>query len=166
MSTAAAGILFSAAGASADVSVEACTGTSNQSFSPALTQTAQSVNFSAASSYTCTINGSSAVASFGTTATLSCLNVLAGLPPSDRTLTWTGGVGSATSTLHFTGWQTSATLSTAQGIVTAGRYAGDMVVLVFEAVAVNGSGIPLLCQAGLGTISSSITEDVLAIVGT
>lgn len=152
-----------ATGAHADTDLEACVGTSDFAFTPPLSQTAQSISVSGTSSYSCTINASSGTASFGTTSTLSCLNALAALQPSDRTVTWSGGTGAATSTLHFTGWQTTGTVGTAQGVVTAGRHAGATVVLVIEAIAVSGTGIPQLCPLGLGTISETITEDVLTI---
>ncbi len=115
--------------------------------------------------YSCVIgptSGASAVTE--TVPNLSCLNILTSSPPQDEVITWTGGAGAPTSTIRYTNIMVVAQTSTQTGTVIAGRFDGDLVEKVVTTTALSGSGTPLLCPLGLGTIASASGVVVLTIV--
>lgn len=141
-----------------------CPGTFSTAFSPAATNQNQAVVVVVDENYNCTVGASSA-SSFSTYSepALNCGGALVNLAPQDQILSWTGGTGPSTSTIHYTSQTMVASALVSEGTVTAGRFIGDAAKRVQVVVTVQGSGSPGLCVLGLGTISRVSGTSVLTI---
>ncbi|HEU0051729.1 MAG TPA: hypothetical protein VFQ39_01085 [Longimicrobium sp.] len=138
-----------------DAPVDAlCTGTASSGFSPALTNQNQAVTVTIERNYSCVLGASSGVmADTISQPALDCVAFLEGAPPSDEVITWTGGTGPSTSTVHYTSVTGAYGVATYQGTVTAGRFQGDAVIQELAITSAQGSGIPQACSLGLGTVA-------------
>jgi hypothetical protein len=150
--------------ANADVTLAQCVGTGTTFFNPALTNSPQTVSVSHESGFTCVLGADSGTIEWFDEVTMDCVLILEQLDIPDQTIVWEGGDGAATSFLDISSYSAEGSLATAAGTVTAGRFDGASFVIATEFLSASGSGIPLLCPAGLGTVSSATTAETLTIV--
>lgn len=151
----------------ARVGVDAvCVGSFSNTYTPALTTVPAATIVTAETSYNCPLIGptSGVSADPGRELTISCLNVASGLPPEDEVIFWTGGSGEPSSTIRYTSVTAVAQTLVYRGIVIAGRFTGDDVENVITLAAFSGTGVPLLCPVGLGTIASSGGATALTLI--
>ncbi|GAA2090114.1 hypothetical protein GCM10009759_13430 [Kitasatospora saccharophila] len=123
-------VLVPAGTAHADTVVLDCTASTTADYSPAITDTAQSVTVDAATTWTCTglpTGYTSATASDHYTTTLTCTDLL-NFPTGSKTYTWNN---STTSTFSFTRINTrvvnGTTVVELAGSITAGTFQGATV---------------------------------------
>lgn len=141
-------------------------GSFSTQFTPALTNQDASVTVGQEATYNCSVGASSASSAYTLTEpSYSCLALLQPSPPVSDVVTWTGGSGPATSTIHYTSVQSNVVAITFIGTVVAGRFEGDLATLVLTPTGQEGSN-PSLCALGLGTVSRVTGLTTLAIVDT
>lgn len=90
----------------------------------------------------------------------SCVNILTAFEPFDEVMTWTGGTGLTTSTIHWTTVEQLGPTETYFGVVESGRYEFEGATRESLVTGTNGSN-PLLCALGLGNVSQATGVSVL-----
>jgi hypothetical protein len=139
----------------------ACAGGSwTVDFSPALTQTNQSVTLTYSASYLCELGQSSATGSFETTETVGCnlSSVLESLGKLDEVIDW---ASTGSSTVDYTNFTSVSLAATSTGTVTSGDYNGDVVTRT-NSIIVDDDLVA--CFAGLGTLERlSGNNDLLTV---
>jgi hypothetical protein len=128
-----------------------CVGSFSRTFSPAVTNTQQTVTVTEASDYNTCVIGSTATGADTATLSLACVNVTAG-PAITETITWSDATG-GTSTISWSPPTVGAQTVVYTGTVTAGRYVGDSATKVTSGVSFFASVVGCL----LGTPVSSTT---------
>ncbi len=147
------------------VDAECLLGTFNFTYTPALTATAGTIASESEYAYSCVLgptSGASAVTL--TLPNFSCLNLLAGVPAHTEVVTWTGGTGDATSTIRYTSVMVTGQTGVLSGTVIAGRFNGDLAEKILTTTGFSGTGIPLLCPIGLGTVGAASGTAILTLV--
>ena len=128
-----------------------CVGSFTRSFSPAVTNTSQTVTVTEANDYNTCVIGSTATGAASITLGLSCVPVTAG-PPEDETVTWNDATG-GTSTISWGAATVVGQTVVYTGTITDGRYLGDSATKVTSGISYVGSVVQCL----LGTPISSTT---------
>jgi hypothetical protein len=128
-----------------------CVGSFSRTFSPAVTQTSQTITTTEVNDYNTCVVGSTATGADTVTLPLACVNVTAG-PALTETITWNDATG-GTSTISWAAPTIVGPTVVFTGAVTAGRYVGDSATKVTSGVSYVGSVVACL----LGTPISSTT---------